>query len=165
MLISRDWRCMNKRCGRVFHSFEKGNPECTWCGCARVAWIPGGGHIGTGAAAVDKTVSSLAADYGMSQVNTPSPSRLNRAMPKFSQPPIASDMPVKHFAPGFSAGISRGFDGTGGATCQVSDAQVNVKGSTQIGVPLRPTAKFGGEQTPGPQAMTQIGGRHAGGSR
>ena len=150
-MISRDWRCMNKRCGRVFHSFEKGNPECTWCGCARVAWIPGGGHIGTGAAAVDKTVRSLAADYGMSQVNTPSHSRLNRAMPKFPQP--VADMPVKHFAPGFSAPVS-----SHGATCQVSEAAVNLVGKVGIGRPLTHS-----RSVPGPQSNTEFAARHAGG--
>jgi hypothetical protein len=149
-MISRDWQCLNRRCGRVFHSFEKGNPECTWCGCARVSWIPGGGHIGTKGAAVDQTVKSLATDYGMRNINTPSQSRLNRAMPKVEQP--RADMPVKHFAPGFSAPVS-----SQGATCQVSEAAVNLYGKVGIGRPLTPS-----RSVPGPQTMTEFAARHAG---
>ena len=149
-MILRTWKCLNRRCGRAFSSYEKANPDCTYCGCARVQWIPGGGHIGSSAAAVDKTVKSLAADYGMSNINTPSPSRANRAMPKFEQP--RADMPVKHFAPGFSAPVS-----SGGATCQVSEASVNLHGKVATGKALTHS-----RSVPGPQAFTEIAGRHAG---
>ena len=149
-LVSRTWLCLNRRCGQTFHSFERANPDCTHCGCARVQWLPGGGHVGTKSAAVDATVRSLATDYGMGNVNTPSASRLNRAMPKFDQP--RADLPVKHFAPGFSAPVS-----SAGATCQVSEAAVNLHGKVATGRALTHS-----RSVPGPQAMTELAGRHTG---
>ncbi len=149
-MILRTWRCLNRRCGKDFESYERANPDCSHCGCARVQWIPGGGHIGTRAAAVDATVRSLAEGYGMANVATPSHSRLNRAMPKFEvrQP----DMPVKHFAPGFSAPVS-----SQGPTCQESEASVSLRGQTSINRQLQPNARW-----PSPMANTEIHGRHTG---
>ncbi len=142
---------MNKTCGRVFHSFEKGNPACNWCGCVRVAWVPGGGHVAKVAPKADATLKSLAHDYGMSNINSASQSRLGRAMPKYQQP--KADMPVTHFAPGFSAPTS-----SAGATCQETEAHGNaVTGKVTVNRTL-PASR----SVPGPQAWTDIAGRHAG---
>jgi hypothetical protein len=86
----------------------------------------------------------------MSNINSPSASRLNRAMPKFEQP--RPDMPVKHFAPGFSAPVS-----SGGATCQVSEAAVNLHGKVATGRALTHS-----RSVPGPQSMTEFAARHVG---
>lgn len=83
-MISRNWHCLS--CRKVFHSFERNSPECPVCGSLKCTWVPGGGHVAKLAPGVDQTVKQLAFDYGMSDVNSPSPSRLNRAMPR---PPVS----------------------------------------------------------------------------
>jgi hypothetical protein len=127
-MISRDWRCQN--CGCVFHSFEKANPPCEECGCVRVDWIPNGGHIGKVAPRADATLRGLADQFGMTNMNSPSPSRLNRAMPALEQPKFDSSYGQRHFAPGFSSPVS-----PYGATCTPSTAPIDVRGKVQIGVP------------------------------
>lgn len=109
-MISRDWVCLNRSCRHTFHSFERESPECPRCGCVRVSWVPGGGHIGT-TGNIDRTVRSLADSYGMTNINTPSPSRLNRAMPKHYHPP--ADGPTMNFG-GFSAPINSQLQPTAG---------------------------------------------------
>jgi hypothetical protein len=152
-MLLRSWRCLNRKCGKTFNSYEHANPDCTFCGCARVAWVPGGGHIGKVAAPADATLRSLATNYGMANLNSPSESRLNRAMPKF--PVHQPDMPVKHFAPGFSAPVS-----SAGATCQVSEASVDLRGKVATGRALTHSRSI-----PGPQSNTEMHGRHIGAVR
>lgn len=140
---------MNRGCGKTFHSFEKGNPPCEFCGCVRVAWVPGGGHVAKVAPSADATLKSLAYDYGMENINSASHSRLGRAMPKYQQP--RPDMPVRHFAPGFSAPVS-----SAGATCQETESRGNaVTGKVTLNRTL-PASRT----VPGPQAFTEIAGRH-----
>ena len=126
-MLSRDWQCLNKRCGQQFHSYERGNPDCPHCGCARVSWIPGGGHIASQAPAADRQLRSLADQYGMKNINSGSESRLNRAMPKFDHAP--ADGPVMGFAPGFSAPFNR----AGRATCETSHNNVQFKTTVAAG--------------------------------
>lgn len=101
-MISRDWICSN---GHEFHSYEKGNPECPVCGQVQVSWIPGGGHIGKVAPGADRTLRDLAASYGMTNINSPSPSRLNRAMPAAKQPSSGASLGMKQWAPGFATPV------------------------------------------------------------
>jgi hypothetical protein len=117
----------------------------------RVAWVPGGGHIAKVSPGYDTTLRSLATDYGMSNINSPSHSRLNRSMPKFPQP--QADMPVKHFAPGFSAPVS-----SGGPTCQESE----VRGNQVVGKVMTNRTLPASGTIPGPQHNTQVAGRHTG---
>lgn len=147
-MISRDWICLNRKCGRTFHSFEKGNPECPECGCARVSWVPGGGHIAKQAPSADRTLRSLADKYDMPNINSGSQSRLNRAMPKYDAPP--ADGPVTQFAPGFSAP----FNMAGRATCDTSKNNVNFKTTAAAEKALMPSATY-----------PQIGRDHWGGIR
>lgn len=118
-MLSRDWQCLNRGCRKVFHSYDRGNPDCPHCGCARVEWVPGGGHIATASREADRQLKSLADNYRMNNINSPSESRLNRAMPKYDAPP--ADGPVMTFAPGFSAP----FNTQGRATCGPSANRVN----------------------------------------
>jgi hypothetical protein len=142
---------MNRACSRIFHSFEKGNPACTYCGCVRVAWVPGGGHAAKVAPQADATLRSLARDYGMANINSASQSRLGRAMPKYEQK--RADMPTMHFAPGFSAPVS-----SAGATCQETEARGNaVTGKVTTGRTLPASRSYGNLSI-----NTEIGGRHAG---
>ena len=149
-MLSRTWRCLAPQCGKVFHSYEKANPPCEHCGCVKVAWIPGGGHVGKVSPGYDRTLKSLAYDYGLSNLNSPSPSRSNRSMPKFEAP--RADMPTHHWAPGFSAPYS-----SAGATCQESETANRVNGKVMVGRALPAS-----HTVPGPQAFTQVAGRHVG---
>jgi hypothetical protein len=151
-VISRDWQCLNRRCGTTFHSYEKANPECPACGCVRVSWVPGGGHIGKVAPAADATLRSLATDYGMANLNSGSPSRLNRAAPKYEGASADTSLGVKHFAPGFASHYS-----PNGATCSPSLAPVDLRGKQPIGRAFVPSSTV-----PGPVANTEFAGRHAG---
>jgi hypothetical protein len=127
-MISRDWQCLNRGCAEVFHSFEKSNPPCPKCGCVRVDWIPGGGHIMAKAPGYDRLLREQADRFGFTNLNSPSPSRLNRAAPRVEQPkPDYGGQPM-HFAPGFSSPIS-----TMGATCQPSSSAVDLRGRIPIG--------------------------------
>lgn len=146
-MLSRDWSCLNKVCREVFHSYEHGNPECPKCGCVRTAWLPGGGHIAAKSPGIDRTVRGLAEQYGMTNVNTPSPSRLNRAMPKHWFP-VEESMGTKVFGPGFAAEI----DAYGRPTCSVSGTAV--RGSQPINKVFQRTGNI-----PGPEANRTIVGR------
>ena len=147
-MLSRDWRCLNKTCGRIFHSFEKANPPCNWCGCVKVAWVPGGGHVAKVAPSADATLKSLAQDYGMSNINSASQSRLGRAMPKYQQP--KADMPVKHWGMGFSSESS-----SAGAMCVEAGSQVG--GKVTVNRTLSASGTYGNLGQ-----FTDIAGRHSG---
>ncbi len=135
-MLSRDWACLNPRCRAVFHSYDKGNPHCPKCDCAKVSWIPGGGHIASQAPSADRTLRQLSESYGMRNINSASPSRLNRAMPKYDSPP--ADGPVLSFAPGFSAPFNR----AGRATCDTSVNNVNFKATVAAEKAMVPSGTY-----------------------
>lgn len=122
-MISRDWICAN---GHEFHSFEA-NPDCPVCGNCRVEWIPGGGHIGKVSPGADRILKGLAADYGLTNLNSPSPSRLNRAMPAVKQPAMSGAIGAKHWAPGFSSEVYQT------PHCAPSLAPIDIKGYQPVG--------------------------------
>lgn len=122
-MVSRDWCCLNTRCRATFHSFDA-NPECPQCGNVRVAWIPGGGHIGKVAPGHDRRLQFLADKYGMTNLNSASPSRLNRAAPKADHPGPETLRGQHTFAPGFTANIYHK------ASCEPSLVPSNIRGST-----------------------------------
>ena len=130
-MLSRNWQCMNGRCRSVFHSYDHGNPPCPRCGCVRVTWIPGGGHV-SNVKGPDATLRSLANSYAMGDINSASPSRLNRSMPKHN--PVVADGPVLNFAPGFAAP----FNTAGRATCEPSRERVDFKVTTAVEKQLTP---------------------------
>lgn len=117
--VSRDWQCQNKRCHAQFHSYEP-HPECPKCGCVRVSWVPGGGHI-SNVKGLDASLNALAKNYGMGDINSASPSRLNRSMPKHPMP--KADGPMWRYAPGFTAP----FNMQSNPTCEPSRERVNFK--------------------------------------
>lgn len=127
-MLSRNWQCLNGRCRSTFHSYAHGNPPCPQCGCMRVTWVPGGGHVGT-VKALDASLKALAKNYGMTDINSPSPSRLNRAMPKHDTP--VADGPTWRYAPGFVAPFSL----SGNPTCEPSRERVNFKVTQATGRP------------------------------
>lgn len=135
-MLSRDWQCLNGRCRTTFHSYDHGNPACPRCGCVRVNWIPGGGHIHS-VKALDASLKALAANYGMTDINSASPSRLNRAMPKHD--PVVADGPVLSFAPGFAAPFNR----AGRSTCEPSHQKVDFKVRAEAEKALTPQLRAG----------------------
>lgn len=118
-MVVRSWQCQNKRCAKQFDSWDD-YPECPHCCCARTSWVPGGGHV-SHIAALDKSLKSLAKSYKMTDINSASPSRLNRSMPKVE--PRVADGPVLRYAPGFSAP----FNTQGLSTCEPSRDRVDFK--------------------------------------
>lgn len=122
-MVSRDWCCLNTRCRTSFHSFEPA-PMCPSCGNVRVHWIPGGGHVGKVAPKADRTLRQLADRYGFTNLNSPSPSRLNRAAPKADHPGPERHIGQHTFAPGFTANIYSK------ASCEPSLTRNNMKGAT-----------------------------------
>jgi len=102
----------------------------------RVQWVPGGGHIHT-VKGLDASLKALANSYGMTDINSPSPSRLNRAMPKHE--PVTADGPVLNFAPGFAAPFNK----AGRATCEPSHTGVNFKVTAATGKALTPQLAAG----------------------
>lgn len=150
-MISRDWICLNRSCGQTFHSYDN-SPACPGCGNVRVSWVPGGGHIvGERTKHNDRTVRGLAEAYGFTDLNSPSPSRLNRSAPRHWVP-VDQSMGTKHFAPGFSAPIRA----DGAPSCTTSETAV--RGSRIVGQAIPMT----GRTTPGPEAATRIEGRYYG---
>jgi len=149
-LVSRDWRCLNGACGFVFHSFEKSNPPCPECGCVRVDWVPAGGHIMAVAPRMDARLRSISDQHGGMNLNSPSPSRLNRAAPRLDVPAPSAELGTVHFAPGFSAPVS-----AHGPICVPSSSQVNLRGKVAIGV-----ARDSSASIPGPSANAIVEARH-----
>lgn len=153
-MISRDWMCLNRRCGFTFHSFEPA-PECPECGNVRVHWIPGGGHIGKEAPRMDRELRKLSDQFGGMNFNSPSPSRLNRAAPKANHPHPSQSRGQHTFAPGFTANV---YDK---AACEVSSARVNLKAATgSIGDNAAPFSRSG--SVPGPAANAVFHARYRG---
>jgi len=91
---------------------------------------------------VDKRLQAIADQHGMTNLNSPSPSRLNRAAPRVEPKPISAEMGVRHFGPGFSAPVS-----AAGAICVPSVAPVDIRGKVQVGVARDRSASI-----PGPEA-------------
>lgn len=149
-MISRNWHCLNPSCRTEFHSFEKANPPCPACGCVRVDWTPGGGHTMGLAPRVDARLRSIADQHGMTNLNSPSPSRLNRAAPRIDSPAPSPELGTVHFGPGFSAPVSRD-----GPICVPSSSPVNLRGKIPIGV-----ARSASQTVPGPGANAIVEARH-----
>lgn len=151
-MISRDWCCLNRRCGAQFHSFDSA-PECPKCGNVRVSWIPGGGHIGKVAPQMDQRLRGLAQDFGLTDLNSPSPSRLNRAAPRANHPHPTQARGQKTFAPGFTSNV---YDK---AACEWSQDPIHMRGfTTNIGSSASPFQRSA--NVPGPSANAVWHGRH-----
>jgi len=149
-MLSRDWKCSN--CGREFHSYDHGEPPCPECG-GHADWMPGGGHVQTEfSKGCERTVRGLADGYGMTNVNTPSRSRVNRAMPHnsgmFAQPD--KSLGIKTFAPGFSSYFHPSVP-----TCAPSLAPPAAPRRIAIGQKLPQSGTVSG-----PRINTSIAGRH-----
>jgi hypothetical protein len=100
----------------------------------------------------------LAADYGLTNLNSPSPSRLNRAMPWADNSQVAPDrsLGIKHFAPGFS-----GYFHPTKVTCAPSLSPPHQRVTPPVGVRLPISGNIQGPSVRGRQGLnTRIDGRH-----
>jgi hypothetical protein len=78
-LIIRTWGCQNQACLSRFESGERA-PACPACGCVRVGWVPGKVNVGSASTRqMDATLRDLCAAYGLTDINSPSPSRQPQA--------------------------------------------------------------------------------------
>jgi hypothetical protein len=152
--VIRSWQCLNAaRCGHEFNSWDR-NPSCPDCGCIRVQWIPGGGHIAGTAKACDAELRNLVDVFKMTDVN--SAQRGERAMPKIPQPVNPGrSQPNMQFGPGFTSPIVRDNAGLPVATCLPSTSTVNFKARVGTG-----TALPHSRSVPGVHAATAIEASH-----
>ena len=68
--VLRSWICLNDDCAADFDSGDAA-PECPKCRNVKVQWRPAGGHIMSAATKHnDRTVKSLAASFGLSNLNS-----------------------------------------------------------------------------------------------
>jgi hypothetical protein len=68
--VLRTWFCLNAECG---NEFEDGgyNPPCPSCGCVRVQYVPGGGHVLHASTRVaDSTVRRVAQNFGLTNLRS-----------------------------------------------------------------------------------------------
>ena len=151
--VIRSWSCLSQRCGNEFTSWES-NPTCPSCGCVKVGWIPGGGHIAGTAKAADAELRNLVDVFKMTDVN--SAQRGERAMPKLPQPVNPGrNAPNMQFGPGFTSPIVRDAAGRPVATCLPSTTNVNFKARVGTG-----TALPHSRSVPGVHANTVIDSSH-----
>jgi len=142
--IIRSWQCQNSRCAQEFTAWEQ-YPACPGCGCVRVQWIPGGGHVQGTAKAADAELRALADCFKMTDIN--SAHRDERAKPKLApQHNAGRSVPNVQFAPGFTAPIN-----PNAAQCLPSTSTVNFK--TRVAQGQRLAAS---RSVPGVQAGTAI---------
>lgn len=152
--VIRSWHCQNVRCGKEFSAWES-NPTCPGCGCVRVAWVPGGGHVAGTARAADAELRNLVDVFKMTDVN--SAKRGERAMPKLPPQPAHAgrNEPNINFGQGFTSPIVRDTNGRVMATCLPSTSNVNFKAKVAAGVAL-PHSR----SVPGVHAATAIEASH-----
>ncbi len=146
--ILRSWLCLNSRCGATFDAWEE-NPPCTQCGCVRVQWIPGGGHVQGTAGHADAEFRALADAFKMTDMH--SAVRGEAAKKMKSQPVVDQRSTQPHqFAPGFSAVAH-----PSQAVCVPSMNKVNFKAKAGVGAAL-PHSRT----VPGIHANTMIEATH-----
>jgi len=149
MGVIRNWACLNGRCGKTFESWDA-NPECPKCGCVRVQWVPGGGHVAGTARAADAELRTLADNFGLNDIM--SARRGERAKPPMQHVNVQQSRETAvQFAPGFAASVD-----PQRATCQPSMQKVNFKTRLGAGQALGP-GQFG---APSVSANTKIEASH-----
>ena len=147
--IIRSWLCLNSRCSTQFEAWDA-NPACSKCGCVRVQWVPGGGHVAGSAKAADAELRGLADHYGLGDIN--SARRDERAKPKLPpQPVVDRNTPSINFGHGFTAPVHAG----GAAMCIPSTSNVNFKARVATGRAL-PSSR----SVPGVHAGTTLEASH-----
>ena len=147
-MIIRTWGCQNSACGSRFDSGERA-PACPVCGCVRVGWVPGKVNIHSGATKqADTTLRDLCAAYGLTDINSPSPSRQPQAKILAKPGSAAGKMNFR----GFAAQV----DPASGAQCVPVD---NVTAKVKPGIGQALTGQLGMGSI---GSATQIVGSHRG---
>jgi hypothetical protein len=125
--ILRSWSCLNPRCAAEFTASEA-CPACPQCGCVRVNWIPGGGHVGGTAKAADAELRALIDVFKLPDINS---AERGRGAKKIAPQPVVDrhSGPMVNFGTGFSAPIAPG----AGAMCVPSSQAVDFKVKAGIG--------------------------------
>jgi hypothetical protein len=101
---------------------------------------------------MDKRLRLIAESQGCSNLNSPSPSRLNRAKERVNTPPLSPELGSKHWGLGLASEFSRH-----GPVCVQASSEVNLVGKLPVGQfasPRGPNGAF-----PGPSADHKIEGR------
>lgn len=146
--ILRTWLCLNARCNAEFDAWEA-NPSCSRCGCVRVQWVPGGGHIANVSGRADAEFRTLADNFNLTDMH--SAVRGEAAKKVKSQPTVdPRSAPAHQFAPGFSAVAH-----PSQAVCVPSMNKVNFKAKAGVGSAL-PHSRT----VPGIHANTVIDASH-----
>jgi hypothetical protein len=142
--ILRTWGCLN--CNHRFDAWEP-NPECPSCGCVRVSWVPGGGHIAGVSRSADAEFRSLADTFGLSDLASGG----NGAKVLAKQPAVSPQSGPSHsFAPGFAC-----VPDPSRPVCVPSTAGVDARGKIVIGQALPPSKVF-----PNPRGHTVVEASH-----
>ncbi len=131
--IIRSWNCENSRCREVFDSWEP-NPACSKCGCVRVTWHPGGGHIAGTARSLASDLRTLADCFKLTDMNSGEEGRGAKKV-RLPDAPAPNSGPVHTFAPGFSAPVNV----HNGAVCVPTTSHVDFKAKVGIGNKLAPS--------------------------
>lgn len=156
-MVIRTFQCLNKRCVRQFDAWES-NPACPACGCVRVQWVPGGGHIAGVAKAADAELRALADIFKLPDIN--SAERGRGAKRIVTQNPVdPKSAPPMQFGPGFAAVVdpnrARTSENPSGAQCVPSAAHVDFRAKVPMG-----TALSHSRSVPGVHTATVIDASH-----
>lgn len=115
--------------------------------------MPGGGHILTGKTRrMDARLDSIARQHGVTNLNSPSPSRVNRAAPVLPPKPISPEAGVRHWGMGITSAVS-----LHGAVAVEAASPIDLRGKLAIGTHAAPNPASA--SVPGPMANTIIEGR------
>jgi hypothetical protein len=133
-MILRSWICGNARCEHWFDSYEA-NPECPRCRCVRVSWRPAGGHIGTGAKALDATLRELVDAFELPDIHSAERGRAAKVIK--APPPVPAGSQVHRFGE-FSAAINP----AGGAQCVPTTNRIDYKVKATPGNAVTPNSGF-----------------------
>ena len=131
--VLRTWNCQNRRCA---HSFDSGDPypPCPKCGCAKVSWQPGGGHLKSAATVhTDRTLKSVAANMGLSDMGQRGTTHRGEAVKRDA--PAAPEIGRYQPMPGFSVPWSNR------PTAGWADSPYPLKGTLPIGTHRFPNTR------------------------
>ena len=143
--IIRTWGCLN--CGHQFDSWDRA-PECPDCECARVSWVPGGGHIAGISRRGDAEFKALADVFKLDDLKSAKRGEAAKIV-KAPQSPAGG---TPHDFGGFVANINPNV----GAQCVPVANKVNFKATAEVG---RANGR-GALGLPSVQSATQIDSTH-----
>ena len=146
--ILRSWHCQNSACATTFDAWEA-NPHCPACGCVRVGWIPGGGHIGKSAGGADKELRILADMFKLGDMNSAQAGRGAKQVSAAPAAPSPRPQNLHTFGGMFTAAV----DPSQGAQCVPVVNKIDAKVKAAPGTSLPPSPTWG-KPTPMVEART-----------